>query len=547
MGSYSMRFFYLCFIFLFVFVMTFPAACFAQQEEIKPFGLFQYTGGNGASEQTISIDPLEEKALNPAGDSQTLNLTDAIRYALERNRNIEISSYSTQEAEQRFNRYSAVYDPVIFASGSLSQVDRPIQSQLDTGSILDDSLREDRWLMQLGVKSLISSGAILSLYQEVDYLDSNSSLIFPNPQSTSRLTAQLNQPLLKGIGDQENRTAIKIARLNISISNEDFKQTAMDVVANVSLAYWQLALDQQMIDIGNRYFDKMKELHRREHKRLARGIAKDLDVARVAANLDSRRTELILLSKQVKSSEKKLQLLINAPRLFDSPKRLMLDNHVLLSLDDVTFNRDEAESSAINYRPEIERARKELQVSGLRKGLAKWEKLPTLDLLANYSKNALGDEKWSAGGDVYESENESWSVGLNFELPLGNRANESQHRGAKFEYRRKVSEYKQIEEQVMFEVNQTLTDLGLAKAEVESAERAKITAMKVVDGEYALFELARADSYDLLQAHSQLDSTERKLAQSLIGVTRAKILLSRAKGTLLEDLGIIVQASDAHH
>ena len=115
--------------------LLFPVAGTAQQEEIRPLGHFRYSGPAGSEQPGLSIDPLQERTLSRSAESLTFSLFDDVRYALEGNRNIEIAAYSPRQAEQDFKRYDAVYDPVAFAAGTISQVDRPIQSQLDTGSI----------------------------------------------------------------------------------------------------------------------------------------------------------------------------------------------------------------------------------------------------------------------------------------------------------------------------------------------------------------------------------------------------------------------------
>ena len=80
--------------------------------------------------QQPAIDPLQQPSNQFDG---SLSLEDALRYALEANQGIEIAAYYPRQAEQDFKRLSSVYDPAFFTSGSVSEVDRPIQSQLDTG------------------------------------------------------------------------------------------------------------------------------------------------------------------------------------------------------------------------------------------------------------------------------------------------------------------------------------------------------------------------------------------------------------------------------
>ncbi len=495
-------------------------------------------GKAGNSAQAAEIDPFQESSLTAVDGRVSLTLLDAVRYALEGNRSVEIAAYYPRQAEQDYKSLAAVYDPALFALWSKSKVDRPTQSQLDTGLLVDEGLEEERWLARLGVKSLLATGGNLSLFQEVDHLDSNSTLIYPNPQSTSRMTVQLTQPLLKGLGDLENQTAIESARLNISILNQDYRQTVMDVVANVCLTYWQLDFQRRIIAVAERYRLQTEDLLERERNRLKRGLAKELDVNRIRANLDSRRNELISLRKQLRSYQNDLLRLLNGSGFYQAREVETLDSPAYA---DSLPEAESLESQALQNRPEIERARKELRTVELKRKLADRNTWPTLDFQASYSKNSLSDNSLEARADVYESTKESWSVGVNFEMPIGNRAANAALRSAEFEYRRKVSELRAVEESILYEVNQALSDLQAAKAEVEAARAAVGTAKAVLDGELALFDLLRADSSDLLQAQSQLDNAERKVVQSLTNFSRARVVVQRSSGHLLTALGIRIE------
>lgn len=513
----------------------------AMDNSIAPLKEFQYTGPAGQSDAVVRINPLEENRLTTQSNTLSLSLFDAIQYALEGNRNIEVAAYYPQQAEQDFKRVAATYDPFFFAEGTTQEVDRPTQSQLDTGSILDSALEEDRSFAQMGIKTLFPTGTSVSLFQELNYLNSNSTLIFPNPQATTRLAVQLRQPLLKGFGDPKNRTTIETARLNISVLNEEFKRNVADVIANVAVVYWQLVLDRQQIRIAERYLDMTEDLQKRERSRLKRGLAKELDLHRVVANLNRRQSELILLDKRARATEKQLLNLLNAPELFAADRGLSLIPTELPKFAKLTIDRAAAEATALANRAELKRAQEELKIAELMKKQAKSEKLPQLDLEASYSANYLEDKAWPAVEGTYDSHYNSWMVGLKFEIPIGNRAANAQYSSSNFEYKRRGSELKQVRENVLYEVNQAITDLEMARDEVAATQVAELTARRVLEGENALFELAKSDSADLLQAQNQVDLAERSLAQSIVEFNRSKIVFERAKGVLLENLGIRFQ------
>ena len=251
-----------------------------------------------------------------------LTLKDAIRFALAGNRDVQIASYNPERAREELKSKEAVYDPSVFSGYTLSRTDRPIQSQLDTGSIFDSELIEERWSLQLGIKKALPIGGTLTLSQEVDRLESNSSLVFPNPQSTSRVKGQLTQPILKGFGGKENRSAINIAKMNVAITDEEFRQRVLDVAAEVARTYWQLVFDHEMVRISRQILAMAEEVYRREVARQDQGISRMLDVNRARATAESRRGDLLRAVNRQEVTYKQLKLLMNSPDLIlpaDSP------------------------------------------------------------------------------------------------------------------------------------------------------------------------------------------------------------------------------------
>ena len=174
-----------------------------------------------------------------------LTLLEAIAEALRKNQKIQVSSFNPRQAAQDLRGAEAVYDSALFSSGNLGRVKRPTNSLLDTGTLKEDVLLENRRFIQTGAKKFLPSGATVSVYQEVDHLNSNSLYVVPDPQATSRLVMEVSQPLLKGFWDKSNRAAITIAKLNVDISNDEFRQTAMDVVTEAAKAYWQLVQERE--------------------------------------------------------------------------------------------------------------------------------------------------------------------------------------------------------------------------------------------------------------------------------------------------------------
>jgi len=501
-----------------------------------------FDAGSGAAEPPAESPP-------ETADSQTgtpgpeepipLTLQEAVRLALERNRDIQIASFNPRKAREELKSREAVYDPALFSGYTATRTDRPIQSQLDTGSTFDSALIEDRWSVQLGLKKAFSFGGALTLFQEADRLVSNSSLVFPNPQSTSRVTGQLTQPLLKGFGGKENRSAIRIASLNVDISEQEFRQRVLDVASEVARTYWQLVFDREMVKISRRILDMAEEVLRREVARQERGISRPLDVNRARATAESRRSDLLKsLNRQRVTSEQLMYLTNSSSLFFPAELELVPVDSPRTEVEEV--DRARVIETARKNRPEIARAQKAVRVARVQKDLAGNNRLPKLDVKANYSMNGLGRNFGETVDDAYNTDRNSWAVGLEFEWPIAGRASAAAYRKAAWEEEQMLVEADRILEQIQVEVDLALDEVRLARKEIPSSLQARRSAEQVVNGEHARFELGQTTNEELLRAQDFLGSTEREYMRAVIDYNISLARLGRAQGTLLADMGFQV-------
>jgi outer membrane protein len=465
-----------------------------------------------------------------------LSLFEAIGQALRSNQKIQVSSYDPQKASQDLKAAQSVYDPSVFSSGNRGNVNRPINSLLDTGTIRRDVLLENRWFFTAGAKKFLPSGATVSLYQEMDHLNSNSEFVVPDPQSTSRLVLEVSQPLLKGFWDRNNRAIISIARLSVDISNDEFRQTVMDVVAEVGKVYWQLVMERQFEFIAQATLEMAEELHRREHERMQRGISTPLDADRALAAVELRRADLLRTQTRIKSISDQLKLLLNLPERASEilPVTIPL-------LTPARVDLDEAIAASLKNRPEMGRIQKVSDVSKTRMDLARHNRLPKLDAGVRLTKNGLGSYPGGAFDTVYGNAYNNWLASLQFEYPLGNRAARAEYSKRSLEYDQSNTEAQRVKDQIVTEVTLASRDVNLALKEIPTTSKAQSAAVRVVESENARFELGQKTNEELLRAQDLLATAAREQARAVINYNISLIALSRAKGTILKDLGIDIK------
>jgi outer membrane protein TolC len=465
-----------------------------------------------------------------------LTLLEAIGQALRRNQKIQVSAYNPRKAVQDLKGAESVYDSAIFSSGNKARVKRPTQSLLDTGSTAETKLIEDRYFVRTGAKKFLPSGATVSVYQELDHLTSNSLFTVPDPQATSRAIIEVSQPILRGWWDKTNRAAISIAKLNIDISNEEFRQVVMDVVADVAKAYWQLALEREFELIAARTLGMAEEVRRRETVRMEKGISTQLDADRALAAAETRQADLLRAQTRVKIVSDQLKLLLNFSEAL--PEVIPVDKPLMKP---IPVDIEEATAEAIKNRPELERAQKTISVTKERKDLAQHNKLPKLDAVVRFSRAGLGVSPGRAIDTVYGSENNNWLAGVEFEYPWGNRASKAEYDKRSLEYDQASKDARRVKDQVISEVSLATREIHLAQKEIPTTLQAKTAAERVVVSENARFELGQKTNEELLRAQDLLAAAEREYVRAVINYNISLANLGRARGTILKNLGIVIE------
>ena len=489
-----------------------------------------------------AVTPVEEGKAPPpapaAGAAEVrLSLLDALHRALTNNHDIQIAGLAPHQAEQDIIAAEAVFDPSVFLSNTFGRVNRPTQSQLDTGALQPGSLIQDTWSYQAGLKSRVPTGGTLAVYEASDYMNSNSQFVLPNPQYATRLAVELAHPLLRGAGIDYNQAAIRVANLNGKVSFQDFRKNVTDVVASVSNAYWQLAFDLESVRVSRASMDLAAEVLRRETARQQKGVSAEVDVNRAQAAVSIRQAELIRTESQARDSMDRLKFLMNAPDLpLAAEGRLIPVESPQFYL--VSVNRTEAIATALARRPDLEKARAALAVNRIRLDAADNERLPKLDATLRYMMNGLGGNMGDAIDMQSIRERDSWIAGFEFELPLGNRAADSSRRKRILEYDQSLVELDKTAATATQEVNTAVRAVLQAREEVEATLQGKIAAAGTVRGEQRRFELGQSTNDELLRAQETLANAERDHLRALLNFNLGLVALGRAQGTLLENQGV---------
>jgi outer membrane protein TolC len=199
--------------------------------------------------------------------------------------------------------------------------------------------------------------------------------------------------------------------------------------------------------------------------------------------------------------------------------------------------------TALQNRPDISKAIKEMKATSVRLDMAKKDVLPKLDLiLSTYVAGLEGDsEVGKAFGNQFDQGEPGYSVGLLFEVPLGNRAARARSCRRQFEVQKALHGFHAT-------VEAGMTDVELAVREVETSYREMLSKFQsmVATEQESLYLLDRwkvlpgddrSTSFlleELLDAQERVADEEEGFVNAQVGYALAFINLKRATGTLLQ-------------
>jgi outer membrane protein TolC len=491
-------------------------------------------------ESSVITEPTHSTGDLSTPDLLRLNLTTSLQLAIRNNRDVQIATLFPTIARETGKSTSAVHDSTFFADSTYYRTDRPIQSTLDNGtdgSTGKDALIEDGWSARTGVRKALPTGGTGSVYLETDHLDSNSELILPNPQYTSRLTIQLRQALLKERGDRTNSSNIQVADINVKIAEMQYRKNLTEVLKDVAAAYWRFTYYQKQLQVSREGVTVAEEIFKRLSSKQKLGLANLLDIDRADAVLQDRRLNKFADVRNYKIAMDQLKLLLGFPpdsKMYTAPieptEQIVYSTGVL--------DRTGAMQIAFSTRPEMEIGRLEIESAEIETQLAEHKKLPTFDATARYSHNGLGEDGGSTISDTIGENQASWAIGFEFEYPIGNRKTKAEYRRATLLQKRKELELLKIQEQIGFEIQSASSKIEELSAEIDASSKVSDAYERVLQREATLFEIARVDNQRLLDAQDDYYQARRNTLRAVLNLNIALLDLSWAKGTLIQDLDI---------
>ncbi len=489
----------------------------------------------------------QDHVTRPFGQLEGLptDLNTVLFLALHHSNRINIAKQDPLIRETSIIEAESAFDWVRYANASWADTSEPIGNQLTAGgtaSRFENQLGQ----VQGGLRRTNTYGGVLDISQRFGWQDNNSIFQVPNQQATSRLVLSYTHPLLRGSGQFYNTSLLVRAQLDASAAHSSFLAVLQDELLEITNSYWDLYLQRAILAQQIRLYLRTKRtLQLIEARREVDMQPTQLTAARSA--LATRRADIIRARTDVTNAETRLRGLVNAPELSNS------DVAELFPIDPPATQGQfigipEQIELALHNRPELTAAENQLQ-AGLRQlGVAENELQPALNLVSEvYGPGLRGNNQFGgAFGDQFGNR-PSYSVGLQYEFPIGNRRARArvcrrQHEVARIraEYARATNIVQTEVDVAVREVNTTYREI-IAKSESLRAAEAEVATLterwlRLIDG----LGTSSLNLESLLRSQERVTVAEADYATSIVQYNLALVRLKRSTGTLLQHEGVSV-------
>ncbi|MBI2421967.1 MAG: TolC family protein [Candidatus Hydrogenedentes bacterium] len=510
--------------------------------------------------------PLESSAApvalpQPGAEAMSVPLTrdGAILTGLSHNRAIEVASYGPAIDATFIDEARADFDPRLLASvsrgrersqsfgntGSNSNTLQEETAKAITVDSVEDLLARVQSLNQTletlrggsGNTAMGSTGSI----RVQQYLPTGTMLFLTGSHaeiddgpSQGSWTLGVTQPLLRGANPSANLATLRQARNAAAQSEHAFRMTVLDVIQQIERAYWELVLAEEVLGIRELGVTLAEEQLHREEELLAVGKALNGDVMSARAEHAARRADLVDAQAAMKRQAIELTHLMR-PEVF--PRwDVLFDPQDGAQVVEVHADAAQSEELSLQYRPELAQARLTLANLELEEARTRNGRLPQLNLVGEY--RAVNDNPTATSSTSLGANEDTYSVGLEFETALTRRAERARYLRAQLERDRGAGYIAQLEEGIAAEVRQAIVEAtrqwerltATAEAVLSSGEAARVIE--------ARHEVGRATNLDVLQVQRDFIQAQVDDATARVRYIEALTTLYAAEGTLLERRGI---------
>jgi len=401
------------------------------------------------------------------------------------------------------------------------------------------------------------------------------------------LTFSYAQPLVRGLRFDNNRRLIQISRKNLSLTDVQFRQRAIETITSVQRAYWDLVFALRNLQVQKDALRDSRTQLEHNKRLVSEGALAPIDVVAAEAQVAGFEQSLFSSLEEVARSENNLKNLIAENRQAE------LWNLAIVPTDSVDLvtpdiSLPEALKAAMDNRPELQQSNLAQDVNQIDQKYFREQTKPAIDLVGSYgmvglagSINGSGNNPFTASSaqlrervdllsrlngldplpaqpaqtispnllgsfdqsiqNLLGNHYTNFRVGLQINLPLRNRTAQAQLGRSLVEGQRLTTQREQLEQSIQVDVRNALQVVRSAEARLYAAGIARQASEQQYQSEQRKLDAGQSTVFLVLERQTALTTARGNELRAQTDLNKAIADLQRATGNALTTHNIVVR------
>ncbi len=536
-----------------------------------------------------AIRPLQtaERVGVDMSEQAPLSLNDAIALALQNNNDIDASRIDVQVAEYNLTAARGVYDPVFSSESYYESRTTPTSSTIAGGLNGSVTQKDATGAVRFGGFSPWAGGSYQLDFSSTR-LQTNNQNVTLNPQYPAALTFTYTQPILRGLRFDQNRRAIEIAKKNLSLTDAQFRQRAIETITQVEQAYWDLVFALRNLQVQIDAVKQARTQVESNQRLVQQGVIAPIDIVAANTQVTTFEQNVYTAQESVTRAENTLKTLILPDRtasLWSKP----ITPVTPVSLEPPRVPLEQATAAALKSRPELSQLQTSAEINQIDARYFRDLTRPQLDLVGTYTSAGLAGSQVTPTGNTSTGANAilrtrvnelsviagleplpnttavstvpenlvgglpkslsnlvqqdypTYRVGVRVEIPFRNRTAEANYGRSLAEGRRIQNQRAQQEQLIEADVRNAVQALRSAESRLTSAAATRRSAELQYESEQRQFRAGTTTIFLVLQRQNELLAARGRELQAQTDLNKAIAEFQRATGNTLEANNVAVR------
>ena len=515
-----------------------------------------------------------------------LSLRDALSLALDNNKDIEVARENVRIAEFDLLGAQGVYDPRLTTAAFYERAENPISSFLSGGQNGSTTQSDFAGSMRLEGQSPVLGGSYRLDFSSTRFT-TNNEFVALNPQYPTSLSFSYTQPLWRGRKIDNSRRQIEIARKNLSLSDSQFRQRAIDTITNVQRAYWDLVFSLRSLQVQRDAVSVARTQLEHNRRLVAQGQLAPIDIVAAEAQISTYEQKVFSALEEVSKAENTLKNLIAENQQSQIwAESIVPTDSVELTVPDISL--PDALKTAMENRPELQQSNVKKEINQIDQRYFKDQTKPGVDLVGTYGVNGLAGAISTAGVNPFTQSSlqvrqrvdelselvgldplpiippqtfspdllggygqsiqnllanryGNFRVGVQISLPLRNRTAEAQLGRSLVEGERIGTEREQLEQTIQVDVRNALQAVRSSEARLQAAAATREANEKQFASEQRKLDAGQSTTFLVLERQTALTEARGLELKAQTDLNKAIADLQRATGNALRVNSIVVR------